>query len=112
MPFTDSYYLKDLVYNADLHFNVRTELFYTENISIMKKTCLYIATMLTVFSTSLHAQVVDDKTEIIVTNEKGENETIDLPEALTSEIDSLLHLYNTKTYLRKDADCNLSLIHI
>ena len=107
MPFTDSYYLKDLVYNADLHFNVRTELFYTENISIMKKTCLYIATMLAVFSTSLHAQVVDDETEIIVTNEKGENETIDLPEALTSEIDSLLHLYNTKTYLRKDADCNL-----
>ena len=62
--------------------------------------------MLAVFSTSLHAQVIDDKTEIIVTNEKGENETIDLPEALTSEIDSLLHLYNTKTYLKRDADCN------
>lgn len=107
MPFTDSYYLRGLAYNADSHFNVRTELFYTENISIMKKTCLYIATMLAVFSTSLHAQIVDDETEIIVTNEKGENETIDLPEALTSEIDSLLHLYNTKTYLRKDADCNL-----
>lgn len=72
----------------------------------MKKIYLFIATMLFVFSSTLHAQVVDDKTEIIVTNEKGENETIDLPEAMTSEIDSLLHLYNTKTYLKKDADCN------
>lgn len=73
----------------------------------MKKIYLFIVTLLVVFSSSLQAQVVDDDTEIIVTNEKGENETFDLPEAMTSEIDSLLHLYNTKTYLKRDADCNL-----
>lgn len=73
----------------------------------MKKIYLFIVTLLVVFSSSLHAQVVDDDTEITVTNEKGENETFDLPEAMTSEIDSLLHLYNTKTYLKRDADCNL-----
>lgn len=73
----------------------------------MKKIYLFIVTLLVVSSSSLQAQVVDDDTEIIVTNEKGENETFDLPEAMTSEIDSLLHLYNTKTYLKRDADCNL-----
>lgn len=72
----------------------------------MKKIYLFIVTLLVVFSSSLQAQVVDDDTEIIVTNEKGENETFDLPEAMTSEIDSLLHLYHTKTYLKRDADCN------
>lgn len=72
----------------------------------MKRIYLFIATMLIVCSLPLQAQVVDDDTEIMVTNEQGENETIDLPEALTSEIDSLLHLYHTKTYLRRDADCN------
>ena len=73
----------------------------------MKKIYVFIVTLLVVFSSSLQAQVVDDDTEIIVTNKKGENETFDLPEAMTSEIDSLLHLYNTKTYLKRDADCNL-----
>ena len=73
----------------------------------MKKNYLFIVTLLVVFSSSLQAQVVDDDTEITVTNEKGENDTFDLPEAMTSEIDSLLHLYNTKTYLKRDADCNL-----
>ena len=72
----------------------------------MKKIYLFIVTLLVVFSSSLQAQVVDDDTEITVTNDKGENETFDLPEAMTSEIDSLLHLYNTKTYLKRDADCN------
>ena len=73
----------------------------------MKKIYLFIVTLLVVSSSSLQAQVVDDDTEITVTNEKGENEIFDLPEAMTSEIDSLLHLYNTKTYLKRDADCNL-----
>lgn len=73
----------------------------------MKKIYLFIVTLLVVSSSKLQAQVVDDDTEITVTNEKGENETFDLPEAMTSEIDSLLHLYNTKTYLKRDADCNL-----
>ena len=73
----------------------------------MKKIYLSIVTLLVISASSLQAQVVDDDTEITVTNDKGENETFDLPEAMTSEIDSLLHLYNTKTYLKRDADCNL-----
>ncbi len=73
----------------------------------MKKIYLFIVTLLVISASSLQAQVVDDDTEITVTNDKGENETFDLPEAMTSEIDSLLHLYNTKTYLKRDADCNL-----
>lgn len=73
----------------------------------MKRIYLLIATMFLGFSSSLQAQIVDDEDEIIVTNEKGEKESIDIPEAMTAEVDSMLHLYNTKTYLRKDADCNL-----
>lgn len=72
----------------------------------MRKIYLFTVTLLVAFSSSLQAQVADDDTEITVTNEKGENETFDLPEAMTSETDSLLHLYHTKTYLRRDTDCN------
>ena len=31
---------------------------------------------------------------------------IDIPEAMTTEVDSLLHLYNTQRYLKPSADCN------
>ena len=49
----------------------------------------------------------DDDTEITVTNDKGEKEIIDLPEAMTSDYDSLLSIYNNKTYLKVNSDCNL-----
>ena len=53
------------------------------------------------------AQTDDDDTEITVTDSNGKEEVIDLPEALTSEYDSLLNAYNAKTYLKANADCDL-----
>ncbi len=53
------------------------------------------------------AQTDNNDTEITVTNAKGEEEVIDLPEAMTSEYDSLLSVYNAKTYLKPSNDCNM-----
>ena len=39
----------------------------------------------------------DDETEVTVTNQEGKEEQIELPEAMTYEVDSLLYLYNSKT---------------
>ena len=56
----------------------------------------------------LYAQSNNKGQEVItVTNEKGQKEDIDLPEAMTDELDSLLHLYNAKTYLKTDTGCNM-----
>lgn len=55
-------------------------------------------------STAIKAQ---NKNEITVTNEEGKQEVIDLPEGMTSEFDSLMYLYNSKTYLKADTSCNL-----
>ena len=35
-----------------------------------------------------------------------DNDEIDMPEALIADVYSLLHLYNTKTYLKNDVDCD------
>ena len=58
-------------------------------------------------SSPLAAQTDDDDTEITVTNAKGEKEVIDLPEGMTNEYDSLLSVYNAKTYLKPSSDCNM-----
>ena len=79
----------------------------------MKKLYLLVFTLLSLPVVTMQAQVVDenethdDETEITVTNAKGKKEVIDLPEAMTMQLDSLMHLYNTKTYLRPDTTCNL-----
>ncbi|MFW5544604.1 MAG: transglycosylase SLT domain-containing protein, partial [Prevotella sp.] len=44
--------------------------------------------------------------EVTVTNKEGKEEQIELPEAMTYELDSLLYLYNSKTYLRPDSSCD------
>lgn len=69
----------------------------------MKKIYILTAAVM-LFSTSVKAQ---NENEITVTNEEGKQEIIDLPEGMTSDVDTLLYLYNTKTYLKKDANCNL-----
>lgn len=51
-------------------------------------------------------QAQNEKDEIIVTDNDGREETIDLPEAMNYEVDSLLNLYYSKTYLQQDEDCN------
>ena len=72
----------------------------------MKKINLLIATLL-LCAGNINAQNDNNDTEITVTNEHGKKEIIDLPEAMTPSVDSLLHLYNTRTYLRPDTNCDM-----
>ena len=48
----------------------------------------------------------DDEDEIVVTDDKGREEVIEFPEAMTYDLDSLLNLYMAKTYLEEE-DCNM-----
>ena len=66
----------------------------------MKKTLILIAAAIMGFSTPILAQSDDNEKEITVTNAQGKKEVIDLPEAMTTEFDSLLSAYNNKTYLQ------------
>lgn len=49
--------------------------------------------------------VVDSDNEFTVTDEEGNEEVIDFPEAMTYDLDSLMNLYMAKTYLGIDGDC-------
>lgn len=69
----------------------------------MKRINLIIAAMLIGGATAAMAQ---DDTEIAIVNAEGETEIFELPEAMTAEVDSLLRLYTSQTYLQPDADCN------
>lgn len=69
-----------------------------------KKVFIIIATML--FGGNCVMQAQNEKDEIIVTDNDGKEETIDLPEAMNYEVDSPLNLYYSKTYLQQDEDCN------
>lgn len=71
----------------------------------MKKTFAIIIAAMLCLPNSTKAQ--SNETEITVTNAEGKEEVIDLPEGMISEVDSLLHLYNAKTYLKPDTDCNM-----
>ena len=72
----------------------------------MKKTFLIAAAMMFCMPSIMSAQ--NDDTEIIVTDEEGNEEEFEVPEAMTYELDSLLNLYNAKTYLKPDNNCNMS----
>ena len=64
---------------------------------------------------SLFAQVInenadddiDENDEITVTDQKGNEEVIEFPEAMTYDLDSLMSLYMSKTYLAEDNDCQM-----
>ena len=88
----------------------------------MKKLMLILAAML--FTGAMHAQVeIDDvdveseeeeettevrvEDEISVTDQDGNEEIIEFPEAMTYDLDSLLNLYMSKTYLGKPGDCEM-----
>ena len=45
--------------------------------------------------------------EIAVTDMEGNEEVIEFPEAMTYDLDSLLNLYMSKTYLSGDNDCEM-----
>lgn len=49
---------------------------------------------------------VDDEDELVVTDQTGNEEIIEFPEAMTYDLDSLLNLYMSKTYLDGN-DCNM-----
>lgn len=71
----------------------------------MNKNILLLAVGL-LFSSmnTANAQTVSDN-EISVIGEDGKQEIIEMPEALTTEIDSLMELYMSKSYLYIDEDC-------
>ena len=69
-----------------------------------KKTLAIIAAMFFCGNCVMQAQT--GKEEITVTDDEGKEEVIDVPEAMNYEVDSLLNLYYSKTYLQPDNDCN------
>ena len=78
------------------------------------KWCMLLA-FLALMPLSMSAQEVttveeesDDEDEIIVTDQEGNEEVIEFPEAMTYDLDSLMNLYMSKTYLEEDADCHTS----
>lgn len=72
----------------------------------MKKSFLFIIVTLMCGSTCV-TQAQNDN-EITVTDDKtGKEEVIELPEAMTYDLDSLLNEYNAKTYLTPDTNCNM-----
>ncbi|MCM1077949.1 MAG: transglycosylase SLT domain-containing protein [Bacteroidales bacterium] len=56
------------------------------------------------------AQVVyveDEDKDVVVTDDNGDEETIEVPEAMMQDLDSLLNSYHVQTYLKRDEDCNM-----
>lgn len=78
----------------------------------MKKYYIALFSLFFLGTCTMSAQVNNDdddggdETEVTVTNQQGQEEQIELPEAMTYELDSLLYLYNSKTYLRLDSTCD------
>jgi len=70
-----------------------------------KKVFIVIATLAFGCNCVTQAQTVEE--EITVIDNDGKEEVIDVPEAMNYEVDSLLNLYYSKTYLQPDNDCNL-----
>ena len=52
--------------------------------------------------------IEDDEDEIVVTDQTGNEEIIEFPEAMTYDLDSLLNEYMAKTYLDEPNDCEMS----
>lgn len=75
---------------------------------IKNKTLLLMAVALFGGTCATQAQSnYQDDEPITVTNKQGKREVIDLPEGMTDNIDSLLSLYNTRTYLKPDTSCDM-----
>ena len=78
----------------------------------MNKKLLWTMLAMLMCTTPMWGQVnnnddgTDDEDEIVVTDNKGREEVIEFPEAMTYDLDSLLNLYMSKTYLEEE-DCNM-----
>ena len=58
----------------------------------------------------LHAQVVyveEDEKNVVVEDEDGDEEQIEVPESMLQNTDSLLMQYHVKKYLKMSDDCNM-----
>ncbi len=66
------------------------------------KTLLIMAALLFFSHSAMKAQ---NENEIKVTTNEGEEDIMEVPSGMMLEVDSLLNLYNTKTYLQP-GDCN------
>lgn len=72
----------------------------------------YIKIILTLcslpFAFTTQAQIVSsDETEVIITDNQGNEEEIDFPEAMYEDVDSLLNLYHSQAYLSIDENCQM-----
>ena len=76
---------------------------------------LMLFSLLIFLPLSMSAQVIDededdeepdDEDEITVVDQNGDEEVIEFPEAMTYDLDSLLNVYMSKTYL-DEQDCNM-----
>ena len=80
-----------------------------------KKILLILCMLLTVSTTWSQVYETDDETndedEITVIDRQGHEEVIEFPEAMTYDLDSLLNLYMSKTYLDEADDCNMKNIN-
>ena len=69
------------------------------------------AALLLASNVAIQAQIEqdyeDDEDEITVTDNNGQEEVIEFPEAMTFELDSLRNLYMSKNYLDEDNDCRM-----
>mgnify|MGYP002521209121 FL=1 len=72
----------------------------------MKKVLLIAAAMLFGFHAGMQAQTDNDDDVITVTDKDGKAEEFEVPIGLEDNLDSLLHLYNAKTYMMADTSCN------
>lgn len=71
----------------------------------MKKTII-LAAILLCCSAGMQAQTENNEDVITVTDKDGKAEEIEVPIGLEDNLDSLLHLYNAKTYMMPDTSCN------
>ena len=81
-----------------------------KNEKLNMKKILISAALLLASNIAIQAQIEEDfadEDEITVTDEQGKEEVIEFPEAMTFELDSLLNLYMSKTYLDEDNDCRM-----
>ena len=69
--------------------------------------CLFAFLPLNTMAQSVNEDDEDDEDEIVVTDDKGNEEVIEFPEAMTYDLDSLLNLYMARTYLDEGGDCNM-----
>ena len=73
-----------------------------------KKILLATATLLLSLPVQTQAQKENTNNDdiITVTDKQGNQEEIEVPIGLEDNLDSLLHLYNARTYMMQDTSCN------